>query len=106
MKWLMLSIALIASTPAYADGFTAMGAGSGASCGKWLSAREKKDFYALSNWALGFLSGAGWKGNGDALAGTDNDGVFYWLDNYCRANPTNNFIQALMAFYRDQTKTP
>ena len=109
MKWLMLSIALVSSTPAYAVAVTTIGSGS-QSCGKWLSAREnnanRTTFLQMGSWAVGFLSGAVWVTSTDILANTDSDGVFYWLDNYCRANPTATFSDAVIEFYETHSNKP
>lgn len=104
MKWLMLSIALVASTPAYA--VKIIGAGAKASCGKWLSDREKKDHFDMGQWALGYLSGSAYYSDKDVLGKTDADGVSYWLDNYCRANPTALFDAAVDAFYEAHANKP
>ena len=41
------------------------------------------------NWFLGYLSGRAEESGKNLLKGTDNDSIFLWLDNYCRANPGN-----------------
>ncbi len=106
MKWLMLSIALVASTPAYADTSRGMGVGVTASCGKWLQDREKKDYSSMGNWASGFLTGVDFVTGNKVLEKTDGAGVFYWLDNYCRTNPTNVFGDAVQEFYLAHAKKP
>jgi hypothetical protein len=57
--------------------------------------------YATEQWVLGFLSGIGFKGQAEdnPLQGTDNDGVFAWIDDYCRAHPVENISDAASAFY-------
>jgi hypothetical protein len=82
--------------------------GSGnASCGTWLHDRKTKDYFAMANWALGYISGAAiWGDVGNPLGQTDADGVFYWLDNYCNARPTEKFYYAMDAFIRDATSRP
>ena len=42
----------------------------------------------------GYLSGRAGVSGGDFLKGTDNDSIFLWLDNYCRANPQMDLEQA------------
>jgi hypothetical protein len=97
---------LIVFQPIEANAYTSMGAGASVSCGKWLSEREKKDFFDMSNWATGFLSGAAWLSplGADPLGKTDGEGVWYWFDNYCRTNPTVMFVDAVQAFYFAHTK--
>jgi hypothetical protein len=38
-------------------------------------------------WVLWFLSGIGFAGIGNPLNGTDTDGIWAWVDNYCRDHP-------------------
>jgi hypothetical protein len=62
----------------------------------------------MGNWALGYLSGAAWAApeEPDPLGKTDSAGVSYWLDNYCRANPTTEFSDAVKAFFFAHNKKP
>ena len=81
-------------------------AGAGAqSCGKWLAERASNDYFTMGNWALGFLAGAATYG--DILnpsQGIDSQAVAYWLDNYCRARPTDHFVDALQASIRQHPR--
>jgi hypothetical protein len=48
---------------------------------------------------LGYLSGVAiWVTNLAPLDGMDADGVWGWLDNRCRANPIEDFSDAVKAF--------
>ena len=74
------------------------------SCGTWTADRVNPySFPAIADgsWVLGFLSGIAYEGpeNDDPLAGTDAQGVFAWIDNYCRANPIDHISAAAEAFY-------
>jgi len=90
---------------AVADEVQMIGAGSIASCGTWLSDRQTVAYYGMSNWALGFLSGAAaYSGKLDPLNGLDANAVTYWLDNYCQAHPTERFARALTVFVREHPK--
>jgi hypothetical protein len=54
-------------------------------------------------WVIGFLSGIGYEGIGqgdDTLAGVDANGVWTWVDNYCRAHPLDQIVTAAKAFDR------
>jgi hypothetical protein len=44
-------------------------------------------------WVVGFLSGVGFVGqNGDDPSdGVDADGIWAWIDNYCRAHPIEGY---------------
>jgi hypothetical protein len=104
--WRTVSVLVLLSgaIPASAQQPAAViGAGVGVSCGKWLEDR-RLDMPGIQNWALGFLSGVGVygvdpvTGHKNPLNGMDADGVLYWLDNHCRADPTINFIEAVKAF--------
>jgi hypothetical protein len=84
--------------PSGAQTFTAMGVGN-QSCGTWTAERRIGTAGLLEEWVLGFLSGIGYVGDHDnPLAGTDADGVFAWIDNYCFANPINDTSQGAKAF--------
>jgi hypothetical protein len=82
-----------------------IGAG-GASCGKWLEARDQKTqnrFTAavIISWVQGHLEGfegaiAMMRPPGKANPFNRPDGIAisYWLDNYCAAHPLENIRQA------------
>lgn len=87
-------------TPAKA--YTAAGYGL-QSCGTWTAARKEPDSAAADayeGWVMGFFSGVGWEGpqNIDPLNGTDAEGVWAWIDNYCAANPLIKIDEATAAF--------
>jgi hypothetical protein len=88
------------------DALSQVIAGAGAqSCGKWLEQRVSNDYFTMGNWALGFLAGAAYYGvNLDPIEGIDSQAVAYWLDNYCRADPTARFVEALKAFIRQHPR--
>jgi hypothetical protein len=60
----------------------------------------------MASWALGYVSGknvgVGLNDNPhDFLQDTDADGVWSWLDNYCRANPLDNLGMASEKLVRE-----
>lgn len=66
------------------------------SCGKWIeekrAANSTKEMNRIPilitrSWFLGYLSGRADESGKNFLKGTDNESIFLWLDNYCRANP-------------------
>jgi hypothetical protein len=78
-------------------------------CGRWLETRAERvrlgdqavlqeSFYRL--WVLGFLSGVARERSlsdgADLLRGTEASGLMAWLDNYCRENPLENLLPAVM----------
>jgi hypothetical protein len=82
-----------------------MGPGAQSSCGSWLADRASNTSSLKGSWALGFLSGvAAFSPQFNPLRGVDSDAVFYWLDNYCRARPTDLFSHALYAFVSEHPK--
>ena len=77
------------------------GAGSTASCYRWLANRRSHNYAEMGNRALGFLSGvAVYSENLNPLNGIDSEGVFAWLDSYCGPRPRARFFEAVRAFIR------
>ena len=66
------------------------------SCGTWIKDRADTKWLALAeqDWLLGFLSGMAFYSSKDILNGTDNESIFLWVDNYCRANPLKSLYHA------------
>lgn len=99
----LIAVALVAlvNAPAHADQVMTIGAGVNASCGTWLERRKEDRHFDLSNWALGYISGAATYGTiGNPLGQTDAYGVLYWLDNYCRGNPSSYFADGVKVFIK------
>lgn len=83
--------------------YQSMGAGA-LSCGSWSANRlnpSSVSAVADEEWALGFLSGIGYVGRdgADPLRDIDAEGVWGWLDNYCKANPIEHIGDAVTKFY-------
>ena len=79
--------------------FQLWGEGS-TSCGGFISNAGKKQLGI--QWMLGFLSAyneVGYNGK-DILAGTDVDGAFAWVENYCKQNPTDRLHVASAALVK------
>jgi len=64
------------------------------SCGKWVKDRQERDVLtttALTNWLVGYLSGLAIGLDKEFFhkdrVAVDNESIFLWMDNYCRANP-------------------
>ena len=102
MKLFLAAVALTASFALPGHGEIIIGSGAASSCGRWLDDRQHDRHWQMANWALGFISGAAIWGDsvGDPLASTDSDGVFYWLDNYCKTHPSVYFHKAAEEFVR------
>lgn len=77
------------------------------SCGRWTTVRRERSeghAWGYEQWLLGYISGVA-VGNGhpdvfNPLSGTDLDGVWAWVDNYCRTNPLRLLVEAAGAFGR------
>jgi len=66
------------------------------SCGRWISDRSRDDAWAEEAWLLGYLTAYNrndWPGT-NVASGTDSDGSFAWIDNYCRAAPLDDMATA------------
>jgi hypothetical protein len=62
----------------------------GDSCGTWTAARTTNHASAQGNWLLGYLAALnlwGVIGRQDALAETDANGLYAWMDDYCHLHP-------------------
>ena len=76
------------------------------SCGVWLEVRTTRNeppydvrFVQAREWISGFLSAHNWylkPQQGDVAYNTDREGIYGWLDGYCRENPTAGFIKAIV----------
>jgi hypothetical protein len=69
--------------------------------------RRNQRAVAEEQWILGFLAGSADAfashdpSNGiDPLNGTDHEGVWAWIDNYCRDHPIEQMVSAGEAFIR------
>jgi hypothetical protein len=96
-------LALAIGIPAKADAYNLIGAGN-SSCGTWTAERAHPDQplpLLLTSWVVGFLSGIGWVGqDGDnPLHGVDAEGVWAWVDNYCKAHPIDTIAKGASQFY-------
>jgi hypothetical protein len=86
--------------------------GSGSDdCGEWLQYRQSvasqqatsRDVLLLSmekSWIDGFVSGINATqafGNADLLGSHPGEGMYAWVDNYCRSKPLDNILAASLA---------
>lgn len=95
-------VTLFVSFPAMGQTFSVMGEGN-ESCGTWIVDREANQASNEQSWVLGFKSGANELGmfasNKSISITTDSNGAFGWIDNYCRANPTKEVVDAAGQFW-------
>lgn len=61
-------------------------------CAAWLKQGRAQEYPAMINefWLLGYLSGKASGLDKDFLKGTDNETIYHWVDNYCRAYPAKD----------------
>lgn len=79
---------------------TIMGSGV-ESCGSWLQHRADGGSSDMQ-WVLGYLSGAAIYNGKNPLVNTDGNGVWYWIDNYCRSHAASKLADALDAFVSER----
>jgi hypothetical protein len=95
------AISLSSLSPAHTREVTLKGAGAFINCGTWIDKR-KKNTISWGNelsWALGFISAGAYYGRaGDPFEKIDPIDVAYWLDKYCKNNPTSGFLDAVTIF--------
>ena len=69
-----------------------------ASCGTYLEARLQRgrDESAFKSWLEGYITAVNesLSHTYDIRGGVDLEGLLGWLDNYCKANPTQQFAEA------------
>ncbi len=118
---MMVALAL-ASTAVLAQTPPVMARGQGATgCGQWVDAIAREDPNRFTQadankawvretyraWVLGYLSGAASASNlnfwGRAgVNNLDNESVFLWIGNYCRANPLKLVVDAADALFLER----
>lgn len=66
------------------------------SCGSWVEGRSAEGWPQVVNkfWLNGYVSGIALDSGIDFLKNTDNNSVFLWVDNYCKANPLSDLHEA------------
>jgi hypothetical protein len=93
----------IAAPPAHAAQVQIVGPGN-KSCGAWTADRTAQGASVVlvdEAWVVGYLSGVAFWGGLDPMKGLDTQAVFAWLDNYCRAHPLTDIIEAANAFVHE-----
>ena len=91
---LTLTLALLSGT-ARAQTHATSGQGT-AACGFWTGSRHHAVASNVEQWTLGFLSGVADAAHGrlDPLHKTDDQAVWNWIDNYCKAHPLDLIANA------------
>lgn len=73
------------------------------SCGEWVNDKEILAF-GNQTWLIGYLSGLAVGTKKQLLSGTDNQSIYLWVENYCRANPLRSLSDAGNALYFELVK--
>jgi hypothetical protein len=92
---LLSGLVVETATTSAARNFTALGHGNN-SCGEWLAGIPSSHL-VMQSWVLGFVSAYNVYGpdsSGNLTAGTDSNGLFAWVDNYCQTHPLDSLAQA------------
>jgi hypothetical protein len=105
---LLLLAAALCAIPAKAD----VNIRGASSCETWISERASGLTTAASHeksWLLGFQSGLATATGIDfwgraEVNRLDNDWVFTWVDNYCKANPQRDIDDAAVALFSERRK--
>ena len=72
-------------------------------CHKWAEERARADdrqemnrvpVLITKSWFLGYVAGRASTAKRDFLAGTDNESMFLWLDQYCTEHPQEDLARA------------
>ena len=68
------------------------------SCRAWTKERQSNSVRSRlqETWLLGYVTGYSWgdKSRPDFLFAANIDGMFKWVDEYCRLNPQNDLVNA------------
>ncbi|HKI63721.1 MAG TPA: hypothetical protein VKA16_03755 [Burkholderiales bacterium] len=103
MKGLILAATLLATMPgAWARDATGSFETVGAkSCGSFLQDRQAHGwaYDADTAWVTGYVTAynALTPDTGNILGDTDVSGAMLWLQNYCKANPSNDLAEGMLA---------
>ncbi|MCI0561072.1 MAG: hypothetical protein MN733_21510 [Nitrososphaera sp.] len=63
-------------------------------CGAWVEARRKDDWYQMGQWILGYVSAAGFYAGyykDRSLKDSDSGAFLTYMDNYCQQHPLELF---------------
>ena len=95
---LILAAALAASPMA---GATTMSGAGAKTCGAFMEGVKLKSDVAINgfiSWAQGFISGFNWANVDGKNVVVDHGSLTYWLIDYCGANPSTPFYDAMQRF--------
>ncbi|MDM0103750.1 hypothetical protein QTH97_02310 [Variovorax sp. J22R24] len=89
INWKTAATTLVVAASCIGQTVQAVEARGMRSCGTWTKERAVQgvDHFVSEAWLLGYLSGMAFVSSKNILKGTDNDSLYLWMDNYCKANP-------------------
>lgn len=73
-------------------------------CETWIREKDPNRVTYNKGWLLGFLSGVAVQSDREVFAGTGNESIFVWTDQYCHKNPRANLGDAGTAYIAEQEK--
>ena len=103
MKLLAVGLMVLCASGADA-GSTLVGAGS-QTCTAWTN--RKKNLVvkgSFESWLVGFISGLNVSGERDMIGGGDFDSIVAWMDDRCRATPSDRIGIAALDLGMDLAK--
>lgn len=110
LKACIFVLLLLMSAVVSSQGVMIRGANS---CGMWIEQRAQDTTsrltraVVLQGWIVGYLSGLASESGKNFwgypnINSLDNESVFLWIDNYCRANPLKHIDDAGDALFRER----
>jgi hypothetical protein len=101
-----ISLGSALATSVYGQGRAVKGAGT-TGCASWTKERASPHHIQYRAWVDGFLSASNLADNDPdwmLQLANNSEGVYAWVDNYCRTNPLDSIVQAAMKL-RDELKS-
>lgn len=85
-----------------------------ASCGQWVTERDRErqrqgptaQGLVYQAWLIGYLSGLASGTGKEVIKDFDDQSIFLWTDNYCRANPLRRTFEAADELYHKSAGNP
>ncbi len=98
---LVIIVTVFGPSPSWGASFSELGEGN-SSCGTWTFDRQTGQASGDEAWVLGFITGFDFSESAHRaeIVNTDENGIFGWIDNYCKKSPTNDITTASFAFWK------
>ena len=76
-------------------------------CGRWLDGRKQNASIAIEHYLVGLLNGLSlssgvefWRAGGVSIG---REQVYYWMDNFCRADPLSTVVRGSIELINQRT---